>query len=221
LRCAAVKGGSARFARFRPAAATLGRCGEVASAAIRVILTRFWGTDMATLVFGMNQSLDGYVDHDGFAPGPILFRHFVEQAEGQAGSLYGRRMYEIMRYWDDDRPEWNADERAFAAAWRKQPKWVVSRTLTSAGPNASLVGEDLEAAIRRLKDEQDGEIEVAGPKLAHSLAALGLIDEYRIYLHPVVLGRGTPYFAGPRPRLRLAGHELVDEDVIRLTYRPA
>ncbi|MBX9724281.1 MAG: hypothetical protein K2X81_22925, partial [Candidatus Obscuribacterales bacterium] len=83
---------------------------------------------MAKLVFGMNQSLDGYVDHLSFAPSPTLFRHFVEEAQGQAGSVYGRQMYEIMRYWDEDHPEWGLDEQAFAAAWRKQPKWVVSRS---------------------------------------------------------------------------------------------
>ena len=64
---------------------------------------------MAKLVFGMNQSLDGYVDHMAFAPGPTLFRHFIEEAQGQAGSVYGRKMYEIMRYWDDDHPEWDAE----------------------------------------------------------------------------------------------------------------
>ena len=176
---------------------------------------------MATLVFGMNQSLDGYVDHTAFAPGPTLFRHFIEQAQDQAGSVYGRRMYEVMRYWDDDHPEWDADERAFAAAWRKQPKWVVSRSLTSVGPNATLVADDLDGAIRALKAGRDGEIEVAGPNLAHSLTALGLIDEYRIYLHPVVLGQGKPYFAGARPPLRLVASDRVDEDVIRLTYVPA
>jgi len=176
---------------------------------------------MAKLVFGMNQSLDGYVDHTGFAPGPTLFRHFIEEAEGQAGSVYGRRMYEIMRYWDDDQPGWDAAERAFAAAWRRQPKWVVSRSLKSVGPNATLVEGDLEGAIRTLKAGRDGEIEVAGPDLAHSLTALGLIDEYRIYLHPVVLGHGKPYFAGPRPRLRLVAHDLMGEDVIRLAYVPA
>lgn len=175
---------------------------------------------MARLVFGMNQSLDGYVDHMAFAPSAVLFRHFIEEAEGQAGSLYGRRIYEIMRYWDDEHPEWGDDERAFAAAWRKQPKWVVSRSLKSVGPNATLVGEDLERSIRELKATRDGEIEVAGPKLAHSLTTLGLIDEYRIYLHPVVLGRGTPYFAGPRPPLRLSGSDRIGEDVIRLTYVP-
>ena len=173
---------------------------------------------MARLVFGMNVSLDGYVDHMKFAPSPALFRHFIAEAEGQAGSIYGRRMYEIMRYWDDDQPEWDDEEQAFAAAWRTQPKWVVSRSLKSVGANASLVGDDLEGAIRTLKAERDGEIEVAGPDLAQSLTELGLIDEYRIYLHPVVLGDGTPYFGGTRPRLRLISHDQVDGDVIRLSY---
>ena len=175
---------------------------------------------MAKLVFGMNQSLDGYVDHMAFAPSPTLFRHFIEEAQSQAGSVYGRTMYEIMRYWDDDHPEWDAPERDFAAAWRKQPKWVVSRSLKSVGPNASLVQDDLERTIRRLKKERDGEIEVAGPVLARSLTELGLIDEYRIYLHPVVLGKGAPYFAGPRPPLRLATMDRIG-DVVRLTYVPA
>ncbi len=176
---------------------------------------------MAKLVFGMNQSLDGYVDHTEFGPSPTLFRHFIEEAQRQAGSVYGRRMYEIMRYWDDEHPEWDEPERAFAAAWRRQPKWVVSRSLDSVGPNATLVRSDLERAIRGLKAERDGEIEVAGPQLAHHLTELGLIDEYRIYLHPVVLGHGTPYFAGPRPRLRLLATDRIDEDVVRLTYVPA
>jgi dihydrofolate reductase len=176
---------------------------------------------MARLVCGMNQSLDGYVDHMAFAPSPTLFRHFIEEARGQAGSVYGRRMYEVMRYWDDDHPEWNADEHAFAAAWRSQPKWVVSRSLKSVGPNARLVEDDLEGAIRELKAERDGEIEVAGPNLAQSLTELGLIDEYRIYLHPVVLGHGKPYFAGSRPPLRLMANDRIGEDVIRLAYVPA
>ena len=176
---------------------------------------------MAKLVFGMNQSLDGYVDHLEFGPSPKLFRHFVKEAEGQAGSIYGRTLYQLMRYWDDDQPDWDDDRRAFAAAWRKQPKWVVSSTLEDVGPNATLVGPDLEREIRAIKDERDGEIEVAGPALAHSLTQLGLVDEYRIYLHPVVLGRGTPFFAGPRPPLRFVASDPIDENVIRLTYIPA
>jgi dihydrofolate reductase len=176
---------------------------------------------MAKLVFGMNVSLDGYIDHEEFSPSPTLFRHFIEQAQEQAGSVYGRVMYEVMRYWDDDQPEWGEEEHTFAAAWRNQPKWVVSRSLELVGPNATLVGDDLEGVIRKLKAERGGEIEVAGPTLAHSLTELGLIDEYRIYLHPVVLGQGKPYFAGPRPPLRLMSADRVDEDVIRLTYVPA
>ena len=176
---------------------------------------------MAKLVFGMNQSLDGYVDHMAFGPSPTLFRHFITEAEGQAGSVYGRIMYETMRYWDDDHPEWGPDEKAFAAAWRRQPKWVVSDSLEEVGPNAVLIRGDLGDAIRALKAEREGEIEVAGPGVAHSLTELGLIDEYRIYLHPVVLGHGKPLFAGPRSPLRLVAHDRIDEDVIRLTYVPA
>ena len=163
---------------------------------------------MAKLVFGMNQSLDGYVDHQEFAPGPALFRHFIEQVRGLTGSVYGRRMYEVMRYWDEDHPEWGAEERDFAAAWRSQPKWVVSRSLKSVGPNATLVEDDIEAVIRGLKAQLVGEIAVAGPDLARSLTDLGLIDEYRLYFHPVVLGRGKPFFAGPRPPLRLVSTDL-------------
>jgi dihydrofolate reductase len=176
---------------------------------------------MAKLVFAMNQSLDGYVDHQEFAPDPPLFRHFVEQMRDLTGSVYGRCLYEVMRYWDEDHPEWDAAERDFAAAWRAQPKWVVSRSLKSVGPNATLVQDDVEAVIRGLKAELAGEIEVGGPDLARSLTDLALIDEYRLYLHPVVLGRGKPFFAGPRPPLRLVAHDPIGEDAIRLTYVPA
>lgn len=175
---------------------------------------------MAKLVFGANQTLDGYVDHQAFNPDPVLFRHFTDRVGGLAGSLYGRRMYEIMRYWDEDQPEWDAADRAFAEAWRRQPKWVVSRTLKAVGPNASLVTDDLETFARRLKAEHEGEIDVAGPALAHSLGRLGLIDEYRIYLHPVVTGGGAPFFAGPRPPLSLVSSDRIGPEVIRLAYVP-
>ena len=177
---------------------------------------------MAKLVYGLNQSLDGYVDHLKMGPPrPALFRHFIEQVRGLTGMVYGRRMYEVMRYWDDDLPDWDAEERDFAAVWRSQPKWVVSRSLKSVGPNATLVENDIEAVIRGLKAQLVGEIEVAGQNLVGSLTDLGLIDEYRLYLHPIVLGRGKPFFAGPRPPLRLVASDLIVEDVIRLTYVPA
>ena len=176
---------------------------------------------MAKIVFGMNLSLDGYVDHERFAPGAKLFRHWIEHVRGLAGSVYGRRLYEVMRYWDEDRPEWTPELREFAAAWRSQPKWVVSRSLKSVGPNATLIEDNIEAAIRRLKAELDGEIDVGGPALAQNLGDLGLVDAYHLYFRPVVLGRGKPFFAGPRPPLRLVASDPIGEDAIRLTYVPA
>lgn len=181
---------------------------------------------MAKLVYALNQSLDGYVDHDKFAPDPALFRHFIEDVRGLTGSVYGSGLYEIMRYWDGD--DWNqsdpamgADLREYALAWRGMRKWVASRSLKSVGPNATLLGDDLEAEVRRLKAGHEGVIEVGGPVLAGSLTKLGLIDEYRIYLHPVVLGGGKPFFTGPRPPLRLVASERIGEQAIRLTYVPA
>jgi dihydrofolate reductase len=181
---------------------------------------------MGKLVFGMMQSLDGYVD--GVAgrlelppPGTALGRHFTDHVRDLAGCLYGRRIYEIMRYWDEDRPEWDAGDHEFAAAWRAQPKWVVSRTLTSVGANATLVAEDLGVFVRRLKQDVDGEIDVAGPLLAASLTDLGLIDEYRLYFRPFVLGGGKPYFARARPRLRIVAGDRVGEDAVRVICVPA
>ena len=179
---------------------------------------------MAKLVFGMMQSLDGYVDDVAGTlcippPGPALFRHFVDVVAGHAGAIYGRRIYELMRYWDADQPEWDAAQREFAVAWRRHPKWVASRTLSSVGPNATLIRGDLEAFVRDLKASVDGELDVAGPELAAAVAPL--IDEYRLYFRPYVLGDGKPFFAGARPPLRLVGMDRIDEETVRLTYVPA
>ena len=176
---------------------------------------------MAKIVFGMNVSLDGYVDHDKFAPGPALFRHFIEQVRGLTGSVYGRHLYELMRYWDEDHPEWTPELHEFAVAWRNQPKWVVSRSLKSVGPNATLIADDIETTIRRLKAEHVGRIDIGGPDLAGSLTDLSLIDEYQLFVRPVVLGHGRPFFTGPRPQLRLVANDRIGEDAVRLTYAPA
>jgi dihydrofolate reductase len=187
----------------------------------------------------MMQSLDGYVagvaggpGSDGYVegiasgrelppPGESLGRHFNDHVRSLAGCLYGRRIYEVMRYWDEDQPEWDVGDHDFAAAWRALPKWVVSRSLKSVGANATLVPGDVDAFVRRLKAEVEGEIDVAGPELAGSLTDLGLIDEYRLYFRPFVLGRGKPYFAGARPPLRLIAADPIGEDAVRLTYVPA
>jgi dihydrofolate reductase len=174
---------------------------------------------MAKFVFELNQSLDGYVGHQDFSPSPGIFRHFIERVRGLTGMVYGRGMYEVMRYWDEELADWGADEREYSVVWRSKPKWVVSRSLKSVGPNATLIADDVEAAIRKLKAERTGEIEVAGPDLAHNLR--GLIDEYRLYIHPVVLGHGKPFFAGPRPPLRFVASDMIVDGVVRLTYVPA
>lgn len=194
---------------------------------------------MGRLIFGMMQSLDGYVagaaggpGREGYLadvaagaelppPGAALGRHFNEYVRGLAGCVYGRRIYEIMRYWEEDQPDWEAGEREFAAAWRAQPKWIVSRTLKSVGPNATLVRDGSGSFFRSLKADIEGSIDVAGPDLAGHLTDLGLIDEYRLYLRPVVLGRGKPFFARARPPLRLIGAERIAEEALWLTYIPA
>ena len=178
---------------------------------------------MGQLIFAMNLSLDGYVaGEDGElnfpAPGAELFRHFIDFERTLAGSVYGRRIYEVLRYWDEDQPEWGAPERDFAAAWRAQPKWVVSTTLKSVGPNATLVKSDVETFVRDLKANVDGRIAVAGPQLAGSLTERDLIDEYHLYFRPYVLGRGKPYFTGARPPLRLFATDRVGEDTVRLVF---
>ena len=175
---------------------------------------------MAKLVYGLNQSLDGVIDHQLFSPDPVLFRHFIEQVRGVAGSIYGRRMYEVMRYWDDEQPEWSPDEREYGRVWRSRPKWVASRTLKSVGPNASLIEGDLGTAVRDLKAKHEGVIEVAGPEIAGALTTLGLVDEYQIYLHPVVVGPGKPFFAVRPPPLRLVTADPIG-NAIRLNYVPA
>jgi dihydrofolate reductase len=176
---------------------------------------------VAKIVYGLQLSLDGYVDHMALGPpAPAVSRHFAEHMHGVTGMVYGRGMYEVMRYWDEEQPDWDAQDREFAALWRSKPKWVVSRSLRSAGPNATLAADGV-AAVRDLKARQDGEIEVAGPDLARSLGDAGLIDEYRLYFRPVVLGSGKPFFAGSRPPLRLIANDPIGEDTVRLTYVPA
>lgn len=179
------------------------------------------GRTVAKFVFAMNVSLDGYVDHDRFAPDAALFQHWTHAVRQVKASIYGRKIYEIMRYWEEDQPDWGPAEQDFAAAWRAQRKWVVSRTLTRVGPGATLVAGDVETAVRALKVQLSGEVDVSGTVLAHALGQMGLIDEYRLYWHPVVLGGGKPFFAGARPKLRLTGSDRIGPEVIRLTYVPA
>lgn len=176
---------------------------------------------MGKVIFGMNVSLDGYVDLVMPPPSPKLFSYWIDNVRGTAASVYGRRIYEDMRYWDDDHADWDEPRRQFALAWRKLPKWVVSRTLQSVGPNATLIAGDIETQVREIKARTQGTISVAGPELAGRMTEFGLIDEYHLLLRPFVLGQGKPFFHGARPPLRLISNELIDEETVHLAYEPA
>jgi dihydrofolate reductase len=181
---------------------------------------------MGKLIFGMNVSLDGYVDDIGGnlvmgPPSPKLFDYWIEAVRSHAGAIYGRRMYEVMRYWDDDRPEWTEPLREFATVWRQLPKWVVSSTLQSVGPNATLISGDIETQVRALKARTEGRLSVSGPQIAGLMTKLGLIDEYFLVLRPFVLGQGKPFFDEARPPLRLTSSEQLDDVTVRLGYEPA
>lgn len=180
---------------------------------------------MARLIYGMMQSLDGYIEGTGHGaglpmPSESLHQHFNDKVRGLSGIIYGRRMYEVMAYWDEDHPGAPPVEEDFADAWREKPKWVASRTLKELGPNASLLDADIGAAVRHLKAKVEGTLEVAGPEIAAALSSLGLIDEYQLYLMPVVLGGGKPFFAvGARPKLELIDTEVLDQGVVLARYR--
>lgn len=176
---------------------------------------------MARFVCSMNVSLDGYVDHDRMVPDADVFRHWIDAVRRTPNSLYGRKTYELMRYWEPDQPDWDEAEREFAECWRAQRKWVVSKTLTEVGPNATLVSSDIESTVRDLKQRLPGQVDVSGTILAQSLADWGLIDEYQLVLHPVALGSGKPFFAGPRPPMHLEASDRIGPKAIRLVYTVA
>ncbi|UCI28346.1 dihydrofolate reductase family protein [Mesorhizobium sp. B2-8-5] len=184
---------------------------------------------MATIVYAMLTSLDGYIagpsgDIDLPVPEEELHRHFNDEMRRTSIALCGRRMYETMRFWDSPERGIAAEdvERDFARAWRETPKVVFSTTLQEVGPNARLVKADAEAVARTLKTDTDGEISVAGAELAGYFARAALIDEYRLYVHPVVLGGGKPYFrSGLSLALKPLGTERLAQGVTLLRYAPA
>jgi dihydrofolate reductase len=181
---------------------------------------------MGHVIFGMNTSVDGYVAgpagsaEDMPGPGDELHQYFNDLQRAAELSIYGRELYSVMRYWDTDDPSWTDVQEEFATIWRDTPKVVVSTTLTEVGPNATLVSGDVDAELRRIVDETDGEIDVGGPTLAATLARLGLIDEYRLYQRPVVLGAGKPFFPTGMPiDISLLDVEMLPDDTVLLRYQ--
>jgi dihydrofolate reductase len=180
------------------------------------------------IVYAFAVSVDGYIanaqgDIGLPVPEEALFRHFNEMQKRTALSLYGRNMYEVMKYWEAPAAESSEFEQEFARAWQGTPKVVFSTTLESVGPNARLVKEkaDVERTVRQLKAETNGQIEVAGAGLAASLVRFGLVDEFRLYMMPVVLGGGKPYFeAGLQLELEPLGAESLPQHCTLLRFRP-
>ena len=183
---------------------------------------------MAKVVYSMLTSLDGYIagpegGPDLPVPQSELHWYFNARMRETAIELNGRRMYKMMRVWDswDKKPGASLVEVDFARAWQETPKVVFSKTLKDVGPNARLVKENVEGVVRSLKAETEGDISVAGATLAASLSRVGLVDEYRLYMFPVVLGGGKPFFeTGTDLKLRPLGREDLAQDVVLLRYAP-
>ncbi|HEU0195134.1 MAG TPA: dihydrofolate reductase family protein [Gaiellales bacterium] len=186
---------------------------------------------MRRLVYSMAVSLDGFVEGPGreldwSTPDEELHRFWNEQARATSTALYGRRLYGLMAgYW----PTADADPAAppviaeFAALWREMPKVVFSSTLEAVGWNSRLVRGDAVAEVERLKSEPGGDMDVGGPTLAAALIERGLVDEFGLVVHPVVLGAGTPFFPslGRRLSLRPVDSTRFDSGVVYLRYAAA
>lgn len=157
---------------------------------------------MRKVVVHMMLSLDGFFegpDHDlgWHRVDEELHAHFNEQLAGNSAFLEGRVTYELMEsYWPtaDQDPDAPPVMREFAGIWRSVPKVVFSRTLHQVGPNASLRAEVDPDEIRALKAQPGGDMTVGGADLAGAFRRLGLVDEYRLYVNPVVVGRGRRLF---------------------------
>jgi dihydrofolate reductase len=157
---------------------------------------------MRKVIYSFSVSLDGFIEGpnreiDWSAPDEELHRFFNEQSRQVGTSLYGRRLYELMSaYW----PTADADPSApdyvveFARIWKATPKVVFSRTLEKVEWNSRLVRDNLAEEVAKLKAEPGKDMDLGGATLAATFMRLGLIDEYRLFVHPVVLGSGTPYF---------------------------
>jgi dihydrofolate reductase len=163
----------------------------------------------------MHVSLDGYIaDPDGglewAADDRDLFRFVTEETRGLSAYVMGRRLYETMLYWEtaDQDPSLDDDRRRWAAIWKPLPKVVVSTTLTAVRGNARLATGGLADEVERLRAAPgDGDVAIGGATLAAEAARLGLIDEYRPRVHPVLVGGGTPYYPRSERRVDL---ELVE-----------
>jgi dihydrofolate reductase len=186
---------------------------------------------VSKVVYWMTVSLDGFIETldgkiDWTAPDDELHRFFNDYARKVSGFLYGRRSYELMAdFWPTADADPSASEpiAEFARIWRRVPKVVFSTTLRHVEHNSRLAGEDVGAEGATLKEQVDGDLGVCGATLAASLMKLGLIDEYRLFVRPIALGGGKPYFPPlERPlNVRLVETRMFSGGVVLLRYERA
>ncbi|MGZ5400991.1 MAG: dihydrofolate reductase family protein [Nocardioides sp.] len=183
---------------------------------------------MSKLIYSMGVSLDGFIagpngEIDWSAPDEDLHRFHNQQARELGAHLCGRRLYEEMVYWEtaDENPSAAEFELEFARIWKALPKIVFSKTLEKVEGNARLVRDGVVAEVARLKEQSGKDLAVGGAGLASTFIKLDLIDEYRPFVSPVVLGGGTHYFPALEERINL---ELVETQtfgsrVVYVRYR--
>ncbi|MBA3368709.1 MAG: dihydrofolate reductase [Geodermatophilaceae bacterium] len=185
---------------------------------------------MGIVIYSMGVSLDGFMESPGreigwSAPDDEVHRFANEQAAATSGSVYGRHLYEVMAgYWPSvpDNPDAPAVEREFAATWLTTPRLVFSRTLSSVDWNSRLATEDITTEVRRFQEETGGDLDCGGAGLAAQLIRLGLVDEFRLLVYPVVLGAGRPFFPLLDAAIKVEQVEtrrFDDSGVVYLRYR--
>jgi dihydrofolate reductase len=185
---------------------------------------------MRKLIYSMGVSLDEFIagpgdNIDWSAPDEELHRFHNTQAREIGTWLYGRKLYEVMRYWEtaEERPDIDEVELEWAHIWKATPKLVFSTTLDAVEGNATLVSGDAVDEVTRLKSESGQDLGVGGAGLASTLIKAGLVDEYRLFINPIILGGGTPFFPPVEERIKL---ELVEvrtfgSRVVYVRYRRA
>jgi dihydrofolate reductase len=163
---------------------------------------------VGSLLYSMSASADGFIeDREGefgwSAPSPELFRFHTDRVGELSGFICGRRLYETMLYWESVQDSFDRAEREFASIWQSLPKVVFSRTLETVEGNARLATEGIAEEVARLLDETGGDVEVGGATLAGQCIQLDLVDEFRLFVNPVLVGGGKPFFPPVDSRLDL------------------
>lgn len=186
---------------------------------------------MRKVIYSMGVSLDGFIagpngEIDWSAPDEEQHRFHNEQAREMGAHLYGRRLYEVMRYWEtaeEKNPSAPDHELEFARIWRETPKIVFSNTLDEVEGNSRLARGNIAEEVARLKEQPGKDLAIGGAGLAATFMKLGLIDEYRPFVNQVVVGGGTPYFPAvdERINLRLAETRTFGSGVVYLRYERA